>query len=113
MAQVDEVREKSNALELQHRHLKEENRVTEAHLWRETDKRDHLRKELASLRDERAQVADSRQQLEELFRMRIGAFAHVSLDLRRKTAHLQGEINEFVQCFRDARERHLCGSLLT
>ena len=54
---LDEAREECNRLELRRRCLKEENRLSEAQLWSEMEKRGRLLKELGSLRDQRAQFA--------------------------------------------------------
>ena len=56
---LDEAREECNRLELRRRRLKEENRLSEAQLWSETEKRGHLLTELGSLRDQRAQIAET------------------------------------------------------
>ena len=56
---LDEAREECNRLELRRWRLKEENRLSEAQLWSETEKRGHLLTELGSLRDQRAQIAET------------------------------------------------------
>ena len=55
---LDEAREGCNRLELRRWRLKEENRLSEAQLWSETEKRGHLLTEPGSLRDQRAQIAE-------------------------------------------------------
>ena len=56
---LDEAREECNRLERRCRCLKEENRVSKAQLWSETEKRCHLLTELGSLRDQHAQIAET------------------------------------------------------
>ena len=58
-AMLDEAREECNRLELRRRCLKEENRLSKAQLWSETEKRGHLMEELGSLRDQHAQIAET------------------------------------------------------
>ena len=56
---LDEAREQCNRLDLRRWRLKEENRLSEAQLWSETEKRGHLLTELGSQRDQRAQIAET------------------------------------------------------